>query len=136
MVIKPLLSKTHIEKRLSWAQKTINRDWSNVIFLDESTFLLFNPLWRVWLRKEQTFIQRSIRHPQKMDIYGCFSAHGFGGFNCFTENLNAVRIIKLHKKKDLVKPAEMLYGKNNHDCILQVDNHPKHKSRLCTQRKL
>ena len=29
----------------------------------------------------------------------------------------------------------MLYGKNNHDWMVQEDNDPKHRSRLCTQWK-
>ena len=53
---------------------------------------------------------------------------------CFKENLNAVRIIKWYKKA-LLKSAEMLYGKNNHDWILQEDNDPKHRSRFCTKWK-
>ena len=38
-VIKSLLSKTHMKKRLHWAQENINRDWSNAIYTNESTQL-------------------------------------------------------------------------------------------------
>lgn len=35
---KPLLSKKHVEKRLTWAKENLDRDWDNVIFTDEASF--------------------------------------------------------------------------------------------------
>lgn len=38
-------------------------------------------------------------------------------------------------KKGLLKSAEKLFGRNNRDWLLQEDNDPKHRSRLCQQWK-
>lgn len=38
----PMLTKSHREKRLAWCYANRNRDWSKVIFTDESDFQLFH----------------------------------------------------------------------------------------------
>ena len=109
-------------KRLHWVQKNFNRDWNNVILTDESTFVLFNYLKRIWIRTGQTFIQRSVMHPHKVHIYECFFALP-GVLMCFTKNLNAV-MIKLYKK-DLLQSDQILCDKNIHDWkypMLQKEN--------------
>ena len=37
-LLKPLLSKKHVENRLAWANENRDRDWGNVVFTDESLF--------------------------------------------------------------------------------------------------
>lgn len=55
-------------------------------------------------------------------------------FECFTEILKAVRVLKLYKK-GLFKTVEILYGKNNLVGLMQEDNDQKHNITLCTQLK-
>ena len=106
---KPLLSEKLIEKRFQWANENINRDWGNLVFTDESSFWIFIPLKRAWTTKGTRFVQRTVKHPAKVHVYGCFSAQGFGRLVCFTENLNAKRMLRLYKF-GLLKSAEKLYG--------------------------
>ena len=37
----PMLTATHKQKRVEWAQKHINDDWSTTLFSDETAFQLF-----------------------------------------------------------------------------------------------
>lgn len=131
---KPLLTQKHIEKRLSWATQNLDRDWSNIIFTDESSFFVYNYWKKAWTKKDEKFLQRTVKHPAKVHVYGCFSAKGFGKLIVFTQNLDAQFMVKLYQK-GLLKSAESLYGPNNYDWILQEDNDPKHRSRLCTRWK-
>lgn len=131
---KPLLTEKHVQKRLSWANENLNRDWSNVIFTDESSFVVYNYWKKAWTEKGERLIQRTVKHPAKVHVYGCFSAKGFGSLFVFTENLNAERMVKLYQKC-LLPSAKSLYGQRNQNWILQEDNDPEHRSRLCSQWK-
>ena len=43
---KPLLSEVHMEKHLAWDTENVDRDWSNVLFLDEVSFWAWVPINR------------------------------------------------------------------------------------------
>lgn len=133
-IIKPLLTEKHIENRLNWANANLNRDWSNIIFTDESSFIVRSYYKKAWSQKGEQILQRTVKHPAKVHVYGCFSSKGFGRLIIFTRNLDANLMVQLYKK-GLLKSAEKLYGPNNHGWILQEDNDPKHRSRLCTSWK-
>lgn len=45
---KPMLSAKHVEKRVEWAKENLDRDWSNVIFSDESSFWAFPSIKHAW----------------------------------------------------------------------------------------
>lgn len=132
--MKPLLTESHIEKRLSWAKAHLSRDWGNVIFTDESSFVIYNYYKKAWTKKGEKFLQRTVKHPAKVHVYGCFSAKGFGRLIVFTRNLNAEYMITLYKK-GLLQSAKKLYGPGNNNWVLQEDNDPKHRSRLCSSWK-
>lgn len=131
---KPLLTEKHIEKRLTWANENLDRDWSNVVFTDESSFVVYNYWRKAWTTKSNRFVQRTVKHPKKVHVYGCFSSKGFGRLIIFTRNLDAQFMVKLYQN-GLLKSIEKLFGRGNRDWILQEDNDPKHRSRLCTQWK-
>ena len=61
----------------------INRDWSNVIFTDESTFRLSGTRKKVWLKKGNKYIVRVVKHSAKVHIYDCMSKDGFCRLVCF-----------------------------------------------------
>ncbi|XP_033213878.1 trypsin-1-like [Belonocnema kinseyi] len=52
----------------------------------------------------------------------------------FTENLNAPKILQIYER-GLLRSATKMFGADTADCILQEDNDPKHRSRLCTAWK-
>ncbi|XP_033223555.1 tigger transposable element-derived protein 4-like [Belonocnema kinseyi] len=57
---KPLLGEKHIEKRLTWAQENVDRDWDEVIFTDEASVWDFkipaNSLTSIVKNKEKILI--------------------------------------------------------------------------------
>lgn len=131
---KPLLTETHIQKRLEWATNNVNRDWSKVIFTDEATFRLNDSIKRVWKKRGQVKVIRTVKHSYKVHVYGCFSARGFGKLVVFTDNLTGARMTELYNN-GLLPSAVQMYGKNKSNWILQEDNDPKHKSRIANAFK-
>lgn len=131
---KPLLSQVHIEKRMQWATENLTTDWNSVIYTDESSFVLSNPLTHAWYRATKRPVVRTLKHPQKIHVYGAFCSQGFGKLTVFTGNLNAVRMLGLYKST-LLPTANKFFGKNNRNWMLLEDNDPKHKSRLCNEWK-
>lgn len=131
---KPLLSSVHIENRLRWATENLSTDWSKVIYTDESSFWLWNGYSHTWSRRENRTVIRSVKHPQKVHVYGAFCEAGFGKLTVFTGILNAEMMCKLHRST-LLPTARKFFTRENSDWILLEDNDPKHKSRLCNDWK-
>jgi len=131
---KPLLTDLHKEKRLEWAKKYKNFDWNKVIFSDESTFRLNQSLFKVWQFPGRRKIFRSVKHPLKINVWGCFSASSFGKLVCFQQNLNAEFMVTVYKR-GLLPSIECLFGDDSEGWILQEDNDPKHRSKLVNRWK-
>jgi len=129
-LLKPLLSENHVTKRLAWAQDNKDRDWGKVIFSDEASFWAFPSIQHAWANSTNRLLQRTMKHPVKVHVWGCFSEKGFGTLHLFTDNLNAEKMKKIYQKA-LIPSAKCMYGANNDDWILQEDNDPKHRSRAC-----
>jgi transposase len=126
---KSLLTVNHKEKRLQWAKDHMNFDWSQVVFTDESTFRLNQRALKVWQFPGRRKVFRSVKHPLKVNVWGCFSAVGFGKLVCFQQNLNADFMITLYKR-GLIPSVNMLFGEGYVGWVLQEDNDPKHWSKL------
>jgi transposase len=131
---KPLLTKTHQQKRLQWAETHKDFDWSQVIFSDESTFRLNQQTKKVWQFPGKRKVFRSVKHPLKVNVWGCFSASGFGELFCFQRNLNAEYMITVYRK-GLLPSVEKLFGEDSIGWILQEDNDPKHRSKIVNNWK-
>lgn len=131
---KPLLKQQHVEKRLLWARQHRTRDWQNVVFSDESSFWAFCPQRKAWAIHGKPMLQRSVKHPLKVHVWGCFSALGFGKLHIFTDNLNAQKMCKIYKMC-LLPSAKKWFGDNPSSWLLQEDNDPKHRSRRCVAWK-
>ena len=52
----------------------------------------------------------------------------------FTENLNAQKMLQIYER-GLLRSATKMFGADTADWILQENNDPKHRSRLCTAWK-
>ena len=131
---KTLFSEVHVEKRLAWATENVDRDGYNVLFSDKASFWTWVLIKRVWSAADERFLQRTVKHPIKIHVWGCFSQRGFGCLEYFTENLNAQKMLQINKR-GLLRSAEKMFGANNKDWILQEDKNPKHRSHLCTSWK-
>ena len=86
-VKKPLLSKKNISDRLKFCRKYKHwtaHDWSRVIFSDESPFSCFGNQGsiRVRRRKGERYKQEctvpTMKHPETVHVWGCFSMRGVG----------------------------------------------------------
>lgn len=133
-MVKPLLTAKHVEKRLQWANEHLNKDWTNVVFTDESSFWTFNTKRRAWSNSKQKVIVRTVKHPAKVHVWGCFNKRGFGKLFVFTRNLDAAFMNKIYSRA-LLPSAKKWFGTGNSNWTLQEDNDPKHRSRLCTEWK-
>ncbi len=70
----PILTQAHKEKRVNWCLANQSRDWSRVIFTDESYFQLFRSKVREWARSRP---QKPIpAHSPAIMIWGEISARG------------------------------------------------------------
>lgn len=131
---KPLLTEKHVTKRLAWAHENIDRDFDNVIFTDECSIWARCVLTRAWSTSTNRLVQRTVKHGIKVHLWGCFSKQGFGTLHLFTYNLNAEGMLQIYKKA-LLPSANRWFIRKNDDWILQEDNDPKHRSKLCTEWK-
>ena len=111
---EPLLSQIHMEKRLAGATENVDRNWSNVIFSDKASFWAWVPIKRAWSAAVERVLQRTVKHPIKIHVWGCFSKRGFGCLELFTENLNAQKILKIYEHGLLIS-AEKMFRANNKD---------------------
>ena len=66
---KPLLSDRHIKKRLEFANTNLDRDWTRVIFADESTFRLHCTTKRVRIKKGRPTIVRTFKQSVKVNVF-------------------------------------------------------------------
>jgi hypothetical protein len=128
---KPLLKEDHCEKRLSWALNHINYDWSQVIFTDETTVFLNRVVTKAWQFPLRRKVLRTIAHPLKVHIWGCFNINGFGRIVCFEENLTGKYMTTIYKR-GLIPSVKKLFPGGKSRWILQEDNDPKHRSAIAT----
>lgn len=128
-IFKPLLNSTHIKKRLQFCRETIDIDWDDVIFSDETTFKCTRYKRKYWANSgAKKFISR-VKHPPKIHVWGCFSSHGFGALYLFKDNLNAKKMIKIYKTV-LMKSVRHFGFTNNNEWWLQEDNDSKHMANI------
>lgn len=125
---KPVLTATHRKQRLAWAKQHRQQSWDNVIFSDESTIYLNSHHRNVWQPKGRRFVIRTVKHPRKVNFWGCFSAKGFGRVYTFTDNMNADKLVRIYKKA-LLPSAAAHFPDPSKPWVLQEDNDPKHTSR-------
>ena len=129
---KPLLNNDHQNNRLKWAKEHITMDWDQVIFSDETTlYLNLTKRW-VWNLPGGKKVIRTVKHPIKVNLWGCFSSKGFGRIICFKENLNAELLCDIYKR-GLLRTARRQFGPESTLWKLQEDNDPKHTSKLASK---
>lgn len=130
-ISKPLLSKKHRKKRLTWAKENQDRDWNSVIFTDKTTFQLFYHKRRYWQYPGQRLVVETVKHPVKVHVWGCLSSKGFGRLYIFQKNLDANLLCKIYQKALLSSIETLVEG----EWVLQEDNDPKHTSKKAQQWK-
>lgn len=126
---KPLLSEIHIERRLEWAQRHLDHDWTRVIFSDESSFQLMCGTTHAWQVRGEPRLLRTVKHPPKVNVWGCFSAKGFGKLIFISGTLESNQMVKIYSR-GLLPSAQKFFGTKDRNWQLLEDNDPKHTSKL------
>jgi transposase len=130
-ISKPLLSKKQRSERLKFANRNKSRDWTKVLFTDESTFQLHANSEKFWMRRRNRLIVRKVKHPKKIHVWGSFSYTGFGDLVLFEGTLNAIKLLDIYNT-GLLPSVNFLF---DGDWTLQEDNDPKHTSKIAKKWK-
>ena len=133
-LVKPVLTPSHIKKRIEWCEKFQEMNWDNVVFTDETTFNLNPYKQKYWSRGRRIKFIRRFRHPQKIHLWGCFSSRGFGTLYLFKDNLTAKKMVEIYKKA-LLRSINKFGFVDNDDWLLQEDKDPKHTAKLSKKWK-
>jgi transposase len=123
---KPAISKLHQTQRLRFARQNKNRDWSKVLFTDETTIKLGPRDRKIWKRRGKKVYSRKFKHYPKIHVWGCFSMNGFGKIVLFKENLTGKKLTEIYKEGLL--PSIKIF--KQHSWTLVEDNDPKHMSKV------
>lgn len=94
-VKKPFVSEKNKHARLLFAKEHVNKPvsfWRKVLWSDESPFVLrFNGKIRVWRLPHERYapycLKGTVKHDKKINVWGCFAAHGVGNLYMVNGNL-------------------------------------------------
>ena len=132
---KPFISKINRQKRLAWAKAHKNwtvDEWKRVLWSDESPFVLrFKRKQRIWRRHSDRFnianCDATVKHDKKVNVWGCFAAHGVGRL------YRVEGILEKHQYQRILQD-EMLTSKlalfGESAWFFQQDNDPKHTANI------
>ena len=79
-------------------------------------------------------VLRTVKHPIKINVWGCFSSQCFCRIVCFKQNPNTEFMCDIFKL-DLLPTARKPFGHNSILWKLQEDNEPKHTWKLAVNWK-
>ena len=132
---KPLLTRRHRRLRLAWARAHAHwtdEDWMQVLFSDETTIEIHSDRTRRGCyrtpqqRLRPGFTVRTVKHPAKLMLWGCFGNGKVGGLYPVVGVIDSHAYIAIMRKA--VSQAEhAVFGGCNF--VLQQDNAPCHMSR-------
>lgn len=131
---KPFISTKNQKLRLNWAKRyrlwSVER-WRKVIWSDESPFMLrYQGKKRVLRhhneRYQSQFMQGTVKHDKKINVWGCFAHHGVGRLHRIEGNMDQhmFKNILIHQYQPSM---QNLFPEGG--AILQQDNDPKHTAK-------
>ena len=134
---KPLLRRQNKTKRLAWAKKHCHwttEDWKKVLWTDESKFEILGSSGRIFVRRRvgermlPQCVASTVKHGGgSVMVWGCFAGSRVGDLFRVRGTLNQNGYHSILQRHAI--PSGMrLVGQG---FILQQDNDPKHKSKLC-----
>jgi transposase len=131
---KPLLTRVQTKKRLNFCKKYKNwtqQQWSNVMFSDESTFSQFGLRHSLVRRPPNArykiqYTVPTMKHPQKIMVWGCFSMKGRGSLYFLPSNvtINAQKYIEILESK--LQTCMTIHETQ----VFQQDGAPAHTARI------
>ena len=139
-VKKPFIRAKNRKARVRWCMDRLHytiEQWSNFLWSDESPFALrFCQKTRCWRRSSErncTFaITGSVKHDDKIMVWGCFAAHGVGELVLIDGIMDQYQYIDIVRTA-VRRSADLLFQGRN--WTFQQDNDPKHTA-INTQRAM
>jgi len=135
---KPFISERNRLRRVEWCRLmlpvTIN-EWMYILWSDESPFVLrYNHKKKVWRRHNERYSPQctvgTVKHDQKIMVWGCFTGHGVGRLYLVEGILEQNQYIRI-LEHEMLPSAQNLFG--DRYWALQQDNDPKHTARRVQQ---
>ncbi len=131
---KVMISLVNQKKRVKWCREHLHwtqADWNKVIFTDESPYVLrFNGRRRVWRRHNERYHVKALKgqykNDTKINVWGCFCAHGVGRFHLIEGIMDSKVYIKI-LDCEFRPSAKALFKRKPY--FFQQDNDSKHKSK-------
>jgi len=138
---KPLLTKKHKEKRLTWAKKyrtwTVD-EWRKVIWSDETAFMLVNGDGReyCWTKEGDVLEEEQVKPTKKFGggklmLWGCITYEGFG-FSCKVDGNMDAELYSQILRDELIQTIDY-YHLDHSEIIFQQDGDSKHTSNLAQE---
>jgi transposase len=134
-LLKPFINEAQAKRRVRWCKEHLHwtiDQWRKVIWSDESPFTLsYNRRTRVWRSADEKFkphaIRGTLKHDTKINVWGCFSAHGVGKI-CRIEGI-MYKEDYLDILQEYLEPSVYTLFPN-YDYLFQHDNDPKHTANV------
>jgi transposase len=124
-----MLTSEHKQRRIQWAQKHKNYDFTHTVFTDETSFQLFRNTVRRWTKCPNNESKRIPKNRQKVQMWGAISVRGV--LTCHTFRCNLDGSYYVHILKNYLLPAAK--QEFHQKWCLQQDNDPKHTSNISKQ---
>ncbi|CAJ0935983.1 unnamed protein product [Ranitomeya imitator] len=138
---KPLLSRKNIRDRLIFCKRYREwtaEDWGKVIFSDESPFRLFGTSGKPLIRRRrgeryhQSCLMPTVKHPETIHVWGCFSAKGIGSLTVLPKNTAMNKEWYQNVLQEQLLPiVQEQFGAQQ--CLFQHDGAPCHKAQVITK---
>ena len=134
---KPWISPVNVAKRKAWAAEHVGwtvEDWKQVIFSDESKFMLFKSDGHqyCWMKPGQAldprFTKKTIKHGGgNVMVWGCITGEGMGRLHQIEGIMNGPGYVDILHQSLLGTLKDWKLKKMGKDkVIFQQDNDPKH----------
>ncbi|CAJ0953436.1 unnamed protein product [Ranitomeya imitator] len=138
---KPLLSRKNIRDRLIFCKRYREwtaEDWGKVIFSDESPFRLFGTSGKQLIRRRrgershQSCLMPTVKHPETIHVWGCFSAKGIGSLTVLPKNTAMNKEWYQNVLQEQLLPTvQEQFGTQQR--LFQHDGAPCHKAKVITK---
>ncbi|KAL0978515.1 hypothetical protein UPYG_G00171540 [Umbra pygmaea] len=138
---KPLLSRKNIRDRLIFCKMYKDwtaEDWGKVIFSDVFPFRLFGPSGRLLVRRRQgeryheSCVMPTVKHPETIHVWGCFSAKGVGSLTILPKNTDMNKEWYQQVLREQLLPTIQEQFADD-QCLFQHDGAPCHKAKVITK---
>jgi hypothetical protein len=134
----PFINETNRKKRMAWCRARVAwpvERWKRVLWTDESPFVLrFNRKTRVWRTHNERYAPwcstATVKHDAKIQVWGCFAAHGVGNLYLVDGILERYQYQYI-LENEMLPSADLLFGRE--DWYFQQDNDPKHTANVIKQ---